>query len=460
MLDQLAAKLQKAWQRQHGETLTIHQLKPLSAGASASSYLIDFSIADSRQKAVLQLASGDSQFDVSLNKTEQAATQAQAHAAGIKTPEVLLTVDGQDDLPDGFVSRFVAGETLGGRILKQAELAHARSQLSQHCAEQLAAIHALPTAQFPQLSLRHAQAQLDSLCAIHQALDEPLPGFAAAAAWMRSHLPAATTNCIVHGDFRIGNLLVDESGLAGVLDWELAHLGDPMEDLAWLCLRSWRFGQNHKPVGGFAQREDFYTAYESHSGRTVERESLRFWEVLGAFKWGVICQWFAHRRLNGELIGLEPALIGRRVSEAQIQMLELIYQTQDLSATTSQAAPPAATSTLDYGNRPYRDELFQVLIQWHQAIAKAHQPSAYEARIAANALKILQREAALGPASASHEHAGLQELLGQNESSLLALNSQLCQQLESKQLAWDEPALQRHLVASVTARLAIDNPKF
>jgi aminoglycoside phosphotransferase (APT) family kinase protein len=316
----LATQLRALWQLRLGETPQIENLRALSAGASAQT----FSFEVAAQRYIAQLFGGGEQFPGALDKPEQARMQQLAGAAGVPTPEVMLSWDTQADLVAGFVSRFVEGETLGKRIVADPRLAGAREQLPLQCADALARIHGLDAAQFAWLPLRSAENQIAELAQIHRRFGEALPVFELALAWLSAHRPAEPEACVVHGDFRNGNLLVNEQGLAGVLDWELAHRGDPHEDLGWLCMRSWRFGRDDLAAGGFAKRADFYAAYEKTSGLKVNAGAVRFWETLGALKWGVICQWFAQRRLQGTVQGLEPAVIGRRVSEVELQLLDLI----------------------------------------------------------------------------------------------------------------------------------------
>jgi len=131
---------------------------------------------------------------------------------------------------------------------------------------------------------------------------------------------------VVHGDFRLGNLIVDESGLAAVLDWELVHRGDPLEDLGWFCVRAWRFGEDTRPAAGLGSIEDFVASYERAGGGHVDRDALRWWQVLGTLRWGVICQRQAHRHLSGQTRSVELAAIGRRVCENEWDLLELLAE--------------------------------------------------------------------------------------------------------------------------------------
>jgi aminoglycoside phosphotransferase (APT) family kinase protein len=127
----------------------------------------------------------------------------------------------------------------------------------------------------------------------------------------------------VHGDFRNGNLIVGPDGIRAVLDWELAHLGDPLEDLGWLCVKAWRFG-SPLPVGGFGTYDDLIQAYEKASGAAVDRAALRWWEMFGVFKWAVICVLQAQRHLTGGQRSVELAALGRRVAENEWDLLQML----------------------------------------------------------------------------------------------------------------------------------------
>ena len=142
--------------------------------------------------------------------------------------------------------------------------------------------------------------------------------------WLAAHDPGPPAEVtLVHGDFRHGNLIIGPDGVRAVLDWELAHLGDPMEDLGWICVNSWRFGEIDKPVGGFGSREELFAGYEE-TGRTVERSRVKFWEVMGTLRWGVMCCGMMQRFRTGPDHSMERAMIGRRASETEIDLLRLL----------------------------------------------------------------------------------------------------------------------------------------
>jgi aminoglycoside phosphotransferase (APT) family kinase protein len=142
--------------------------------------------------------------------------------------------------------------------------------------------------------------------------------------WLRANRPAPAEPALVHGDFRLGNFIVDEDGLAAVIDWELAHLGDPAEDVGWLCIRSWRFGNDDRPVGGVGELEEFIRAYELAGGRPMELERVRYWETFGNVKWAIICARQAQDHLTRARRSHELASLGRRVCEPEWDLLELM----------------------------------------------------------------------------------------------------------------------------------------
>ena len=142
--------------------------------------------------------------------------------------------------------------------------------------------------------------------------------------WLSQNDPGPSADVtLVHGDFRNGNLIIGPDGVRAVLDWELAHLGDPMEDLGWICVNSWRFGEIDKPVGGFGSREDLFAGYEA-AGRKVDAARVKFWEVMGTLRWGVMCCGMMQRFRLGPDHSMERAMIGRRASETEIDLLRLL----------------------------------------------------------------------------------------------------------------------------------------
>jgi aminoglycoside phosphotransferase (APT) family kinase protein len=247
---------------------------------------------------------------------------ASAHAAGVPSPRVIYVLRPADGLGAGFFMEHVEGEALGRKIVRDEAFAPVRPLLARQCGEILARIHALPTpAALPALSISNI---IDALERQHRSEETPRPVFELAFRWLREHAPGDVAARVVHGDFRNGNLLIGPDGVRAVLDWELAHAGDPMEDLGWICVNSWRFGAIDLPVGGFGVREDLYAGYEAAGGVNVDRARAHFWEVLGALRWGVICTMSGVALRDGTSTGVERALIARRASETELDLLNLL----------------------------------------------------------------------------------------------------------------------------------------
>lgn len=115
---------------------------------------------------------------------------------------------------------------------------------------------------------------------------EPYPELAFGAAWLRSNAPSSSRTVLVHGDFKVGNVLLGAHGeIVGLLDWELAHLGDPHEDLGWVT-QPLRVKEHY--ITGSWERDELLAHYETVSGHTVDHEAVCWWNVLAAFKTAVM----------------------------------------------------------------------------------------------------------------------------------------------------------------------------
>src|SRR2546425_4538937 len=201
--------------------------------------------------------------------------------------------------------------------------------MAGQCGEPLARIHgidlsALPPLPAPDPGQPPARAQVEQYRKFLDDLGEPHPAFELALRWLDENRPPPRPVALVHGDFRNGNFIVGPDGIRAVLDWELAHLGDPVEDLGWLCVKSWRFGVTDRRVGGFGTVDDLLAAYRAAGGRDVDPTELRYWEAMGTLKWGVICEIQAFTHLQGTVRSVELATLGRRVAEMEWDLLELI----------------------------------------------------------------------------------------------------------------------------------------
>lgn len=304
----------------------IRGLQRLSGGASQEMWAFEV-CGDAGVAALIMRRAPSGRLDSSESHAGYAAEarlNILAARAGVPVPEVCLLLEPGHGLGAGFIMRRVAGEALGRKIVSDARFAQARTRLAYQCGAAMAAIHRIPLAELPPLRHAPAQDELAYYLNRHRRHGQRRPVFELAFRWLAMNMPEpSTASSLVHGDFRNGNLLVDESGLSAVLDWELAHLGDPMEDLGWICVNSWRFGCIDKPVGGFGEREELFAGYED-AGGVVDRERVRFWEVLGTLKWGVMCEGMADTYLTGAERNVEKLIIGRRASETEIDLLRLL----------------------------------------------------------------------------------------------------------------------------------------
>lgn len=324
MTEEFAQLLAAAVQRRFGENARVLDLKSLSGGASAETWAFDVQTPEARRPLILQRMAGAGQFEASLDRALQADVQSAALRGGVPVAPVSFVLDDADRIGNGYAMARIEGETLGPRILKLDELAAARAGMTQQCGSILARIHRLDARSLPPLPIRSARESLDSMRNIYQRLQAELPVFELALQWLEDHLPAPVGTTLVHGDFRLGNLIVGPEGIRAVLDWEMAHIGDPAEDLGWICVPSWRFGELRREVGGFGHLQDLLSAYESAGGLRVESDRIKFWLVYGCLKWGLVCLFFAFQFLHGDVPVLERAVIGRRTSETELDLLSLM----------------------------------------------------------------------------------------------------------------------------------------
>ena len=235
-----------------------------------------------------------------------------AHACGVPVAHVVAWSESSDDLGAPYlIVAAIEGETIARRIQRDDAFAAARDGLASQLGDALARLHTIPVTDVPGLV---ADDQLLQYRDTLDRLGQPHPAFELAMRWLEDNRPAAGSPVVVHGDFRLGNVIVGPEGLRAVLDWELAHLGDPMEDLGWLCVKAWRFG-GRSPVAGVGSYDELFGAYEARSGRRVDPAVVRWWEVLGTLKWGVMCIMQASAHLGGMVRSHELAAIGRRVCE-------------------------------------------------------------------------------------------------------------------------------------------------
>ncbi|GIU87193.1 MAG: tyrosine protein kinase:aminoglycoside phosphotransferase [Acidimicrobiia bacterium] len=307
-----------------GAEVTIEAIRRLSGGASRETWAFD-ACTPAGGRHGLVLRRDPSRHAGASDRSTEYRLLAAAGAAGVPVPRVRALLEPADGLGSGFLMDRVEGETIPRRILRDDAFAAARPVLARQCGAIAAAIHAVPAGSLPPLPVQDAAGQVAQYRALLDGFGEPHPAFELGLRWLADHAPPPPERpALVHGDFRNGNLVVGPDGVRAVLDWELAHLGDPVEDLGWLCVRSWRFGNTARVVGGFGDLDDLLDAYAAAGGGAVDAEHVRYWVALGTLKWGVICIAQAFTHLSGTVRSVELATLGRRVAETEWDLLDVL----------------------------------------------------------------------------------------------------------------------------------------
>ena len=435
---------------------TIENLRRLSGGASRETWAFTVSTDEARHDLVLRRDHGSNPG--STDRATEYELLKVVEAGGVLVPEVKFVLPPEANLGEGFVMNMIAGETIPRKILRDDEFEDARLVLAQQCGIQAALIHQIDVTDLPALLVLGPQEQIKQHRDLIDALGEPHPAFELGLQWLENNIPEAVEPKLVHGDFRNGNLIVGPEGLRAVLDWELSHLGDPAEDLGWCCVRSWRFGVNDKPVGGFGSRKEMLDAYVDAGGEVIDEQRLFFWEVLGTLKWGVICEMQAFTHLSGRVRSVELATLGRRIAETEWDLLRTIYpeQVADTKTTT-----PVATDTGSIHDRPRAAELLEAVREFIERDVRSSENErlAFHARVAMNALGIVERELILGESIDSPIIARLGNLLDEKGSP-----SELVTQLSARIRAGDPKSIGHEGIALVCdlvrAKLEVANPHY
>jgi aminoglycoside phosphotransferase (APT) family kinase protein len=391
---ELAAALAGALRSRLG-AVQVTGLTRLSGGASRETWAFDATGADgSRAGLVLRRDPPGRPREPGAMSREAGAISA-ARAAGLAVPEVLLSTD-EPGLwgSAGLIMRRVDGETIARKILRDSAYCRAREVLAGQLGAFAAGLHALdPAAGLP------APDPVQDLRASFAELSQPSPVFELAFRALEADPPPARAPVTVHGDLRLGNLIVGPDGLRAVIDWELVHAGSPAEDLGWLCVKAWRFGAG-PPAAGVGTREELLGAYRAAGGADISRAELRWWEILGTLRWGVICMSQAWAHLSGAQRSVELAAIGRRVCEQEWDLLLLLdpEAAARAAARRPQPAGDPQPAPVPHG-RPTASELLDAVRGFlaDQVMPATTGQLAWHARVAANVLGIVARELELGP---------------------------------------------------------------
>jgi aminoglycoside phosphotransferase (APT) family kinase protein len=287
----------------------VEAMRLLPGGASKEAWAVD---AGGEPLLVRRAGVGVIHRDTLALREEFEVLRAAA-SAGVKVPTPVAYL-GDLGGREAFAMERIEGETIGRRIVRDPP-----PGLPEEMADQLALIHAIEPLHFLPRGgvIERFYDELDSV-------GEPHPAIEYGLVWVRERLSAEREPTFVHGDFRLGNLAVDRNGLVAVLDWEFAHVGDPVEDVAWPIVRAWRFGADEKRLGGVGDVEPYLERYNERTGRSISLEELYVWEVLGNVKWAIGCLTQSRRHLNGQDRSVEYAVLGRLAAEMEYELLHLI----------------------------------------------------------------------------------------------------------------------------------------
>ncbi len=300
----------------------------LPGGASKEAWTVDVETPEGGLGLIVRRAGGGVIYSDTLSLRHECEVLQAAHESGVRTPRSYGYLE---DLAgrEAFVMERLEGESVGRRLVRRPEFARAREDLPRQLAEELGKIHAIPPERLPFLPGARkgsgAEYALESLGRELDSLEEPHPAIELGLLWLRENTPQSQGIVASHGDFRLGNFMVDEDeGLVGVLDWEFAHLGDPAEDLAWPLVRAWRFGTDNLRLGGIGEVEPYLERYNVLTGREIGLDHLFYWEVAGNVRWAIGALNQARRHLSGQERSVELAILGRLAAEVEYEVLELI----------------------------------------------------------------------------------------------------------------------------------------
>lgn len=327
MDESLSAGLKTGLTAIFGDAAEIVKAELIPGGASKESWSADLATPQGRLELLVRRGAGGVIYSETLSLEQEFRVLEAAYRSGVRVPKpygYLADLDGRE----AFIMERLKGEGIGRRLVQKPEFAAAREALPGQMAEELSRIHAISEDQLPELpgdrDKPGAEYAISVLERELDALGEPHPAIELGLLWLRENPPTDHGVVLNHGDFRLGNFMVSEESLVGILDWEFAHFGDPAEDLAWPLVRAWRFGVDHLRLGGLGEVEPYLDKYNELTGRSVTLEDLFYWEVEGNVRWAVGALNQARRHLSGQEPSVELAILGRLAAEVEYEILHLI----------------------------------------------------------------------------------------------------------------------------------------
>lgn len=318
-------------------TVTLIDMEKMSGGAIQENWAVSAAFSSGPMLGMQELVvrtDAPASVSTSHSRQDEYILLKMAFEAGVKVPEPLWQCVDIDILGRPFfVMRRLDGEARGHKLVKYLFSDEDRRLLLQNLGCELAKIHTLtpPSDRLSFLPVPETTPAHRDIAQYRHYLDEflaPHPVLEWGLIWLERNAPDCREIVLSHRDFRTGNYMVNEHGLSGILDWEFAAWGDPMADIGWFCAKCWRFGANEHEAGGIGERQDFYAGYEKQSGRTINSEAVRYWEIMAHVRWAVIAVQQGDRFVRDGEQNLEAALTAYVVPELELEILRMTKESE------------------------------------------------------------------------------------------------------------------------------------
>jgi aminoglycoside phosphotransferase (APT) family kinase protein len=318
-----------------GAPAAIERCRRLGGGAIQENWALDVELSGGHRAgrhAWVLRTSSPSGVAVSWSRPQEFAILATAHAAGVKVPEPVICCSDEAVIGRPFyLMGRLPGEARGHRLVRDPALPRYGEKLAHSLGRELARLHrvAPPVERLAFMPIPKTAPSLARVAEYRghlDALDAVEPVLEWALSWLERRAPEAERISLVHGDFRTGNYLVHDGALSGILDWEFAAFGDPLEDLGWMLARYWRFGAYRREAGGIGSRQSLLSGYEAEAGHAIDRGLVPYWEVMATVRWAVIALQQAERHHSGAEPSLELALTAHVLPSLELDLLTRVAE--------------------------------------------------------------------------------------------------------------------------------------